>query len=117
MRAARYVHRAEQRAGGHPAAPQDLIHDFCPLCTGADGVRCHEVPECGFNALDLSWYMNSAFFAGQPGAIKLRETAVQASGTDPIFRYPNFRAAKGGVKKGEQAAWSYAFTMRAPEQR
>jgi hypothetical protein len=93
-----------------PPHVQDMIHDFCPRCPGADGVLCHEVPECGFNALDLSWYMNSSFFTA--GAIKLRETAVQASGTDIIFRYPNFRAAKGGFKKGEQAAWSYAFTMR-----
>jgi hypothetical protein len=112
MRAGMSIRLSSKQVATLPPRVQDLIHDFCPLCTGADGVRCHEVPECGFNALDLSWYMNSAFFSGQPGAIKLRETAVQASGTDPIFRYPNFRA-----KKGEQAAWSYAFTMRAPEQR
>jgi hypothetical protein len=108
-----------------PLHVRDMINDFCPAYTkaGADGTpqEYHDVPECGFNAMDISWFLNSsADVSHMPGASQLRETveaSQKARDTDVIFRYPKFRVAKGGIKKGEQAAWTYAFTMPAAEQR
>jgi hypothetical protein len=101
-----------------PPHVQAMVHDFCPGydVEDEDGVShtFHDVLECGFNAMDITWLMNSSADVSHiRGATQLRQTVKQASGTDIVFRYPNFRAEKGGILAGEQLAWPYDLSKRA----